>query len=135
MSKELYPEHNRNYVMNDIQPYQFEPEGTLEEEDDSDHFEENEIIEETLRRTGNTWLVSVWTNGFLEGISLLPFCAKFKLYFSWFKCELYITTSWMVEISTLTSNYNLRQSRECSYNIRSFEFSPSRLQICLPVQP
>jgi len=40
--------------MNDIQPYQFEPEGTLEEEDDSDHFEENEIIEETLRRTGNT---------------------------------------------------------------------------------
>ena len=34
----IIPEHNRNYVMNDIQPYQLEPEGTLEEDDDSDHF-------------------------------------------------------------------------------------------------
>jgi len=40
--------------MNDIQPYQFEPEGTLEEEDDSDCFEEIGIVDETLRRTWNT---------------------------------------------------------------------------------
>ena len=39
--------------MNDIQPYQFEPEGTLEEEYDSDCFEESRIVEETSR-TGNT---------------------------------------------------------------------------------
>jgi len=31
--------------MNDIQPYQFESEGTLEEEDDSDCFEESGIVE------------------------------------------------------------------------------------------
>ena len=33
--------------MNDIQPYQFEPKGTIEEEDDPDCFEENRIVEET----------------------------------------------------------------------------------------
>jgi len=41
--------------MNDIQPYQFEP----EEEDDSDFFEESQSVEETLSRTGNTdWCLS-----------------------------------------------------------------------------
>ncbi|KAK2153566.1 hypothetical protein LSH36_292g00082 [Paralvinella palmiformis] len=35
-------------------PYHLEPEGTLEEEDDSDCFEESGIVEETSRRTGNT---------------------------------------------------------------------------------
>ena len=39
--------------MNDIQPYQFESNGTLEAEDDSDCFEESRIIEENSRRTGN----------------------------------------------------------------------------------
>ena len=39
--------------MNDIQSYQFEPEDTLEEADDSDCFEESRIIEETSS-TGNT---------------------------------------------------------------------------------
>ena len=84
------------------------------------------------------WLVSVWTlwtNRFREGISLLPFCAKFELYFSWFKCEMYITTSRMAEILTLKNNYNPRQSRERSYDVRTFGFSPSSLRIYLPVQP
>jgi len=40
--------------MNEIQQYQFEPEGTLEEEDDSDCFEESGIVEETSSRSGNT---------------------------------------------------------------------------------
>jgi len=40
--------------MNDIQTYQFEPEGTLEEEDDSNCLKESGIVEETSRRTGNT---------------------------------------------------------------------------------
>ena len=107
--------------MNDIQPYQFEPEGTLEQEDDSDFFEESGIIEDNREH----WPVSVWTlwtNGFQKGISLLPFCGKFELYFTWFKCEMYITTSRMAEIITLRSNYNQRQSRECSYDVRAFEF-------------
>jgi len=34
-------------------PYPFEPEGTLEKEDDSDCFEESGIVKETSRRTGN----------------------------------------------------------------------------------
>ena len=40
--------------MTDIQPYQFEPEEPLQDEDDSDCFEESGIIEESARRTGNT---------------------------------------------------------------------------------
>ena len=88
-----------------------------------------------LEENREHWLVSVWINRFLEAISLLPFYAKFELYFSWFKCEMYITTSWMAEILTLKSNYNLRQSRECPYHVRAFEFSPSCRRIWLPVQP
>ena len=44
--------------MTDIHPYQFESEGTLQDEDDSDCFEESEITEDSARRTGNTnwWL-------------------------------------------------------------------------------
>jgi len=56
------------------------------------------------------WLVSVWTL-WTNGFSLLPFCAKFELYFSWFKCEMYIITARMAEILMLKSNYNLCQSR------------------------
>jgi len=40
--------------MNDIQLYQFQTEWTLEEEDDSDCFEESGIVDETSRITGNT---------------------------------------------------------------------------------
>jgi len=40
--------------MNDIQPYHFETELTLEEEDDYNCFEESGIVKETSRRTGNT---------------------------------------------------------------------------------
>ena len=40
--------------MTDIQPYQFEPEEPLQDEDDSDCFEESEIIEERAWRTRNT---------------------------------------------------------------------------------
>jgi len=40
--------------MNDIQPYQFELEVTLEEEDDFDCFEESGIVKEILRRTRNS---------------------------------------------------------------------------------
>jgi len=39
--------------MNDIQPYHFEPEGNLEEEDDSNCLEESRIVEETSTKTGN----------------------------------------------------------------------------------
>ena len=44
--------------MNDTPPYQFEPEETLQDEDDSDCFEKSEIVEESTGRTGNTnwWL-------------------------------------------------------------------------------
>ena len=40
--------------MIDIQQYQFEPEEPLQDEDDSDCFEESGILEENTRRTGNT---------------------------------------------------------------------------------
>jgi len=40
--------------MNDTQPYQFEPEQPIQDEDDSDCFEESEIIKENPRRTRNT---------------------------------------------------------------------------------
>ena len=40
--------------MSDIQPYQLEPEESLQDEDDSDCFEESGIIEESARKTGNT---------------------------------------------------------------------------------
>jgi len=40
--------------MTGIQPYQFEQEEALQDEDDSDCFEEGGIIEETVRRTRNT---------------------------------------------------------------------------------
>jgi len=40
--------------MTDIQAYQFEPEQTLQDEDDSDYFEESRITEEIARSTGNT---------------------------------------------------------------------------------
>jgi len=40
--------------MTDIHPYQFGSEGTLQDEDDSNCFEESRIIEESARRTGNT---------------------------------------------------------------------------------
>jgi len=36
-----------------IQPNQFDPEGPLQDEDDSDCFEESGIAEESARRTGN----------------------------------------------------------------------------------
>ena len=41
----------------------------------------------------------------------------------------------MAHILTLKRNYNQRQSRERSYDVRAFQFSPSRLRIWLPVQP
>ena len=56
-----------------------------------------------LEENREHWLVTVvsvwtlWTNGFREDIFLLPFCAKFELYFSLFKCEMYITTPRMAE--------------------------------------
>ena len=37
--------------MTDIRPYQFEPKGTLQDEDDSDCFEESRIIKESARKT------------------------------------------------------------------------------------
>jgi len=44
----IIPEHNAiillNYFINDIQPNQFEPQGTLQEEDDSYCLEESGII-------------------------------------------------------------------------------------------
>jgi len=40
--------------MTDIQSYQFDPEETLQNEDDSDCFEESRNIKESVRRTGNT---------------------------------------------------------------------------------
>ena len=40
--------------MTDIQPYQFDPEEPLQDEDDSNCFEESGIFEESARRTGNT---------------------------------------------------------------------------------
>jgi len=39
--------------MTDIQPYQFVPEETLQDKDDSDCFEESGIIEKGARGTGN----------------------------------------------------------------------------------
>jgi len=54
----IVPEHNAiillNYVMNDMQPYQLEPEGTSEEDSASDSLKEIRIVEETSRSTGNT---------------------------------------------------------------------------------
>jgi len=40
--------------MDDIQPYQFEREEPLQDEDKPDCFEERGIVEESARRTGNT---------------------------------------------------------------------------------
>jgi len=40
--------------MTDIHPDQFEPKGTLQDEVDSDCFEERGITEESARRTWNT---------------------------------------------------------------------------------
>jgi len=40
--------------MTDIQPYQFDPEESLQDEDDSDCFEESGIIVVSARRTWNT---------------------------------------------------------------------------------
>jgi len=82
-----------------------------------------------LEENREHWLVSVWMTGFWEEISSLWFCAKFELYFSWFKCEMYITTSWMAKMLTLKSNYNLCQSRQCSYDVEASVFSPSRLLV------
>ena len=42
--------------------------------------------------------------------------------FNLFKCEMYRTTSLMRDILTLMNNYNPRQSRKCSYDVRAFEF-------------
>jgi len=41
--------------MTDVQPYQFELEEPLQDEDDSDCFEESEIIEESARTGSNNW--------------------------------------------------------------------------------
>ena len=40
----------------------------------------------------------------------------------WLKCEMFSVIHQMAEILTLKSNYNPRQSREGSYDIRAFEF-------------
>jgi len=49
--------------MNDKQPYQFEPEEPLQDEDDSDCFKESRIIEESARRTRNTTIAPAAISG------------------------------------------------------------------------
>ena len=71
----IIPEHNAIILLKlrhewHVQLYNFYPEGTIEEEDDSNCFEESRIVEETLRRTGNTdWCLSFCVNSVNRWIS------------------------------------------------------------------
>ena len=111
--------------MNDVQPYQFEPEGTLEEEDDSNCFEETGIVEETLRITLTGVCVNS-VNQWIPSRNLFVAIPKFELYFSRFKCEMYITTSRMAEILMPKSNYNL-----CSCDVSPKVHSNSSIRCCI----
>jgi len=49
-------------------------------------------------------LISVCVNSVNQWIPRI--CAKFEMFFSSFKCEMYITKSQMAELLMLKSNYN-----------------------------
>jgi len=52
--------------MTDIEPYQFDPEEPLQDEDDSDCFEESGIIEERTKRTMTCVYVNSMTSEHLN---------------------------------------------------------------------
>ena len=64
-------------MMTDIQLYQSEPEERLQDEFDSDCFEESGIIEERARRTDNTnWCLCTAGLGDIRAFDFSPSCLQ-----------------------------------------------------------